>query len=260
MTRQTVLLVGGTTESSQIYRRLTNLGYAIHVSTVTDHVGHLYPGADEGTIHRGPLGSGGFKRLIEKEHVKVVIDASHPFAVSVTHTLRQVTETLEMPYFRYEREGGDSLPREITMFDEVGEAVRFLSETEGPIFVTTGVRALPRIVEKIDRTRLLVRVLPSVASIATCHEMGLSIGQILAAKGPFTEAFNRVVMEDHGIKWLLTKESGRHGGLTDKIKAAQGLGISIVMVRRPQVPGDAYACAEDLLKALAQAMADRWTD
>lgn len=245
-----VLIAGGTTESAAIYRELISRAHDVHVSTVTDHVGDLYPGIPAEKIHRGPRDRKGFHVLVEREKIELVIDATHPFAVRVSQTLSELAGDLGLPYLRFERERDPDAVQGSIVFDQMEGALAFLSKTKGPVFVTTGVRALPKIVRAIDRDRLLVRVLPSVASISSCREVGLSIGQILAVKGPFSQSFNEAVMRDHKIRWLLTKESGRNGGVGDKIAAARKLGVQIVMIRRPRVADTAFTRMQDLLAAV----------
>ena len=58
---------------------------------------------------------------------------------------------------------------------------------------------------------------------------------VLTAAGPFDEAAERALMLAHGVRMLVSKNSG--GGATyAKIAAARGLGLPVVMVRRPPPP------------------------
>jgi precorrin-6A/cobalt-precorrin-6A reductase len=55
---------------------------------------------------------------------------------------------------------------------------------------------------------------------------------VIAARGPFAEADERRLMVEHGIEVIVTKNSG--GAATRaKLDAARGLGIPVLMTRRP---------------------------
>ncbi|MFC2662105.1 MAG: precorrin-6A/cobalt-precorrin-6A reductase, partial [Eubacterium sp.] len=82
--------------------------------------------------------------------------------------------------------------------------------------------------------RLYPRVLPTVKSIQLCEEAGIPRKNIIAMQGPFSTAMNCCILRDYDISYMVTKESGRQGGLFQKIEAAEECGVQLLMIRRPE--------------------------
>jgi precorrin-6A/cobalt-precorrin-6A reductase len=59
--------------------------------------------------------------------------------------------------------------------------------------------------------------------------------QYLTARGPFSEADDRLLLEQHGIEVLVSKNSGGEASY-GKIAAARALHIPVVMIQRPALP------------------------
>ena len=60
---------------------------------------------------------------------------------------------------------------------------------------------------------------------------------VITSRGPFAEADERRLLQEHSIGVLVTKNSG--GNATQpKLDAARALGIPVVMVVRPALPND----------------------
>jgi precorrin-6A/cobalt-precorrin-6A reductase len=65
---------------------------------------------------------------------------------------------------------------------------------------------------------------------------------VLLSRGPFTVAGERVLMREHRIDVLVTKDSG--GPLTSaKLAAAREEGVRTLVVRRPPLPAGVEAVA-----------------
>jgi precorrin-6x reductase len=80
---------------------------------------------------------------------------------------------------------------------------------------------------------LYTRVLPTTEAIKKCAELGFLPNQIIAAQGPFCTRFNAAMIEQYHIEYLVTKDSGRAGGVEEKLEAAEQAGIETVIIRRP---------------------------
>ena len=69
------------------------------------------------------------------------------------------------------------------------EAVRYLSEKEGNIFLTTGSKELEAFLAVTDfENRIYARVLPSPAVVEKCVSLGLKGNHIIASRGLFQKS------------------------------------------------------------------------
>ena len=54
-------------------------------------------------------------------------------------------------------------------------------------------------------------------------------------QGSFSRDLNRALFESFGADVIVTKDSGKIGGVDSKIEAAQDLKIPVVMIDRPRI-------------------------
>lgn len=110
----------------------------------------------------------------------------------------------------------------------------------GRILLTTGSKDLNIYSENIPADQLYPRILPAAASIKKCEDTGIPHRNIIAAQGPFSEAFNIVLIKEYNIDILITKESGKAGGFEEKIRACRSCGIPAIVITRPADSGLSY--------------------
>ena len=103
-------------------------------------------------------------------------------------------------------------------------AAAFLQTKSGNILLTIGSKLLSSF-SCLDSRRLFVRVLPTHESLTACESMGLPHKNILALQGPFTKKMNEAMLEQYHIAWMVTKDSGDPGGISEKIAAARQAGV-----------------------------------
>jgi precorrin-6A/cobalt-precorrin-6A reductase len=76
----------------------------------------------------------------------------------------------------------------------------------------------------------------------------------IAARGPFSEADDRALMQAHAIEMVISKNSGGSAAY-GKIAAARALGIEVIMLRRPPAPeGPAVETVEEAIAWLDHAL------
>ena len=112
-----------------------------------------------------------------------------------------------------------------------------------PGFLTTGARNLAPYAEAARRTGvpLAVRVLDSPESLAACQAAGIPEDRIIAGRGPFSLEENLVAIRRFDIGVIVTKESGRAGGIDAKLSAAQQADCRVIVLRRPDTPAADHA-------------------
>jgi precorrin-6A/cobalt-precorrin-6A reductase len=272
-----ILLLGGTADSRAAALALLGRGYDVLLSVVGEHAADIARGMmepdlpasrDDGLprgslrVRVGALDTAELQALLRD--VDAVVDATHPFAEQISALAREACNKLGVPYLRLERPSTELSDGVITAAN-AATAAALAAETggDGAILVTVGTRTLEAYVDaarKVGR-RLVVRVMPSVESVARCLELGLAPADIVAMQGPAGAELDAALLRHFGATVLVTKESGDIGGLTAKLEACRVAGATAVVVARPQAvhgPGDEKGAAETIsdVRELPSRLAD----
>ncbi|MBQ4378547.1 MAG: precorrin-6A reductase [Treponema sp.] len=237
-----IMIFAGTTEGRELCEKLSGCGFDCTVSVATEYGAALLPKADNITILQGRLDCGEMSDLFLQKKYDLVVDATHPFATEVSKEIRKACDRTKIRYLRLARntDGTNDISTDSNLngencFSDISTAADWLESLSGKIFVSTGSKELPELCAKItDKSRLFVRVLPSVESLKICETCGILRSQIIAMQGPFSEKMNEIQFEESGAKILLTKESGKIGGYFEKIEAAKKLGMKIAVIENPE--------------------------
>lgn len=231
-----ILIFAGTTEGRVLSEHLSGAGIRHTVCVATEYGEKVLKDGPEVTVHRGRLGCDEMEMLMRGGAFAAVVDATHPYAESVTENIRMAAERTGIRYFRLRR-GNDPETDEsqTTFFDTHGECEKALERISGNILLTTGSKELSRYcVSDGLKKRLYVRVLPGMESIAACLSCGIEEKQILAMQGPFSAELNEALIRQFQISCLVTKKSGRLGGYREKLEAAKQAGIPVFVICPPE--------------------------
>ena len=231
-----ILLLGGTSDTQTIAEQLAGHGFRVLVSQATETP--LDVGRHEAIERRrGPLDDRGLAELIERRGIRVVVDATHPYAAEMHARARRVAAAMGLPCLSFVRPaaiGPDEPGVEFAADHNAAAAAAFAQGRA--VLLTTGSNHLTPYVDCVRRTgqRLVVRVLGNPQSLAACRAAGLSAADILTGRGPFSVDENRrqIRMLDAGA--MVTKDSGLAGGALEKLAAARLEACRLVVVRRPE--------------------------
>lgn len=229
------VIFSGTTEGRALSEALS-AKHISHIVCVATEYGRLVMHRDSfADIREGRLDKAAMKELISNE-CSIVFDATHPYADIVSANISAACEETGTEYVRiYRPEISADDPDRIRYFDNAESCAEALAETEGNILLTTGSKDLAIYAKKESlRDRLFVRVLPSEESIRLCVEAGITGRHIIAMQGPFSTELNSAVMKQYAVRTMVTKSSGRAGGLPEKLRAASDAGASVYMIGRPR--------------------------
>ena len=223
------LIFGGTTEGRQALLREPD---AV-VCVTSDYARSLLPPGTDCRV--GALNREEMLDLMQSLRPRRVIDATHPYAVQVQANIRFCCSKPDIPLTRIERpaDAQDDWRKLVHTVRDAREAADALTETEGPIFLTTGSHTLSVYTRVIPPERLYVRVLPTMESLRLCQEAGILPSHICAMQGPFSQDLNLALFKELHIRTMVTKDSGAAGGLMEKVRAALALDIDILLIRRP---------------------------
>ncbi|WP_045876578.1 cobalt-precorrin-6A reductase [Pseudofrankia sp. DC12] len=261
-----VLILGGTREARDLAAALVaEPGMAV-TSSLAGRVRDPALPAGE-TVIGGFGGVAGLRAFLRERAIDAVVDATHPFAA--TMSAHAATACLEsqadgapggaVPLLRLARPGwtdrpGDSWHR-VPDLETAAERARTLCPPGGAVFVTTGRRRLGPFAADPDRHYLIRAVDPPTDDLPPRHT-------VLLDRGPYTVDGETRLMREHGVRVLVTKDSG--GSLTAaKLDAARALGVPVVMVDRPATTGPVAPTWTDVagvltaLRALAHGDAEQ---
>ena len=219
-----VLLLGGTGEARALATRL-HPDYDI-VSSLAGRVPD--PALPVGPVRIGGFGGvAGLRRWLGDNDIGAVVDATHPFAATMTAHAAQVCAELGLPHLVLSRPAWD--PAGAVRVASDAEAAHVVADQHySRVFLTTGRSGVGPFTS--SHAWFLIRVVtPPDATVLPCNH------KVLLSRGPYGYADECALLRDNRIDVLVTKNSG--GELTEaKLKAAADLGIAVVMIDRPPLP------------------------
>ena len=228
-----ICIFGGTTEGRKLAEFLSGQPCDVTVCVATDYGQTLLPEGEHVSVSARRLPVGEIVSLLTEKRFDLVIDATHPYAQSITKSIASAcreTGTLRWRLLR----GASGVSPEHTYVETVSDAAAFLSETEGNILLTTGSKELAGFSQLPGFSeRVWARVLPLQSSLDACAQAGLPASHIFAMQGPFSEAMNAAMLRTIGAQYLVTKDGGAPGGFEEKESAAKSAGARLVVIGRP---------------------------
>jgi precorrin-6A/cobalt-precorrin-6A reductase len=237
-----VLVLGGTSEARELAAELAGRPGLRVISSLAGRV--RAPVLPAGEVRVGGFGGvPGLAAWARAEGIGAVVDATHPFAETISAHAAAACSQCGLPLLRlarpaWEARDGDNWQRA----GSLAAAAQLLPELGTRVFLTTGRQSLASFAP-LDQLWFLIRCVdPPVPPLPARRE-------VLLARGPYRREAERALMRRFGIDVLVTKNSG--GALTaGKLDAARDLGIPVIMIDRPD-PGPAASVA-------AAADAARW--
>lgn len=242
-----VLILGGTTESRRLAESLHGRGHLRVTNSLAGRVARPVP--PPGDVRIGGFGGAeGLARWLREHRVDALIDATHPFADTISRNAARAAALTHVPLLSLRR------PSWVPAAGDDWHVVGSLAEAAGKltalgcerVFLTTGRMGLAAFAH-LDEVWFLVR---SVDAPEPPYPARM---EVLLDRGPFTLDGEREILRGHRVDVVVTKDSG--GAATaPKLTAAREAGVPLVVVRRPPVPAGvaAVATAEEAVDWLAQ--------
>ena len=246
-----VFIFSGTTEGRTLARWLASKGVMVHVRVATDYGAEVMESDDNIDVQVGSCGGAeGIARVISENMYEIVVDATHPYATTVSKHIREGCQQAGAEYIRLRREDSNvSADSDIVTVDSVADAVEFLKDREGVILAATGSKELDRYTAIPDyRDRVVARVLSTMDSVKRAADLGFEGRNLICAQGPFSEDVNYATLRQIGARYLVTKDSGTVGGYEEKVRAARRAGVTVVLVRKPDDSGYPYGEVVSMLE------------
>ena len=224
-----LLLLGGTAEARALAARLHP-----EVGVISSLAGRVPdPALPVGEVRIGGFGGAdGLRDWLRDNGIDAVVDATHPFAATITATAATVCAELGLPHLVLARPAWE--PAGVTLVGSDIEAAELVArQGYSRIFLTTGRSGTAAFVGS-DAWFLIRAVTPPDPVTLPAHQ------EVLLSRGPYDYAGEHALMRDHRIDALVTKNSG--GAMTrPKLDAAHDLGVAVLMIDRPALPAGVHS-------------------
>ncbi|MFT3973138.1 MAG: cobalt-precorrin-6A reductase [Amaricoccus sp.] len=243
-----VLILGGTGDARALATRLAGrdrlrVTYALAGRTRAPET----PACD---VRIGGFGgTDGLAAWIAAEDVRVLVDATHPYAARISRAAAAAARATGIPLVPLGRAAWEPRPgdRWIPAADMAAAAIA-LGRPPARVFLAIGRQEVAAFRAAPQHAYVIRSIEPVAPDALPPH------AETLLARGPFDEAAERRLLTERRIDVLVAKNSG--GGATyGKIAAARALGLPVVMVARPAADGGAGS-VEAALRAVMRHVAD----
>ena len=265
------LIFAGTTEGRLLAEYAAEIGMGCYVSTATEYGTEVlgeHPGI---RVLSGRMDQEQIEGFLKEKDIRLVIDATHPFAIAATENIRAACTGTGVRYVRCLREesrnpgtyvsaeGSGDRPGnqkrtgadgsgEMIVVDSVRQAVDYLKTTQGNILIATGSKEL-RLYTEIDgyQDRCFARVLSTPEAVEESAKQGFQGRHLIAMQGPFSREMNLALLRYADAAYFVTKESGKAGGFEEKLEAARQAGAVPVVIGRPREAGESLERTKEIL-------------
>ena len=221
-----ILVFGGTTEGRKAAEVLEEGGSPYFYSTKT--------GEQDLTLHHGVRTDGAMhgeamRQFIREHAIRLIVDAAHPFAMTLHQTIGEVASDMQIPVVRYERIYPPRDPGIIWIDDyiEVPTDIHTL-------LATTGVQSISKLkwLEELG-VKVIYRILRRESSLLMAYEQGATDDQLCYYEDGLLPKADAILL----------KESGLSGGFVEKVTEAREKGMRIIALKRPSAQRNRPYCA-----------------
>jgi precorrin-6A/cobalt-precorrin-6A reductase len=225
-----ILILGGTTEARQLAQLLAP---RIDLEVTLSLAGRTAsPLAQPVPTRRGGFGgTEGLVRYLQDQAVYALIDATHPYAATISAHATNAAHRTGTPMIALRRPpwvavAGDRW----TEVSDAQEAARTLGIEPRRVFLALGRQEIAPFVSAPQHRYVIRSVDPVQPPLAVPH------AQYIEERGPFGEDAERALLVEHSIDAVVAKNSGGRATY-GKIAAARSLAIPVLLIRRPADPG-----------------------
>ena len=236
-----ILILGGTAEARELADRLAALGHEV-INSLAGRTSD--PKRPTGSLRVGKFGGiPGLTAYLRAHRIDRMIDATHPYAGLISINAVAAAGHAAVPLVRFARPPWPQ-PAGVEWINLVdAEHAAAALPVGARALVTVGSGELPPFLRRRDCT-IFARMIERPAADPPRHV------QYLISRPPYTVEGEIRLMREHGITHLVTKNSGSDQTVA-KLRAAEALGIFIIMLVRPLLPRAIEAATiEDTITAL----------
>jgi precorrin-6A/cobalt-precorrin-6A reductase len=224
-----ILILGGTTEARGLAARLAERSDLVVTLSLAGRTVSPMP-------HAVPLRVGGFggaqglADYLASEKIDVLIDATHPYAAAMSANAAGAARVANVRLLALRRPAwvpvaGDRWIAVAHMAD----AVQALGDAPRRVFLALGRKEIAPFAAAPQHRYLIRSVDPVDPALAVPRAV------YVTGRGPFDEAEERALLEQHGIDIIVAKNSGGAASY-GKIAVARAMALPVIMLARPRPP------------------------
>jgi precorrin-6A/cobalt-precorrin-6A reductase len=224
-----ILILGGTAEARELAAHLaarTDLAVTVSLAGRTKS-----PAPQPVPVRIGGFGGvQGLADYLSKERIAALIDATHPYAATISANAARAAQRSHTPLLAlrrppWARRDGDHWLEA----GDVTDAAARIGSAPRRVFVALGRNELAPLVCAPQHHYLIRSVDPVDPPLAVPH------AAYVIGRGPFLESDERLLLAQHRIEIIVAKNSGGQASY-GKIAAARAFGLPVIMLRRPVLP------------------------
>lgn len=233
-----ILIIGGTTEGRKALEVCEEAGKPFYYST--------RGASQELTMHHGIRLEGGMNgeemaHFCTERAIALIVDAAHPFAMGVHQSVADCVSRLQLPVIRYERTF-PALPASVVVLDSFDAALTYLLKHQPQrLLALTGVNSVERLRAYWTQHETYLRVMPIAETEERLRQSNFPPERLVYYN---KEQCDRELFATLRPDMILLKESGDTSGFAAKVEEALALGITVLVIRRPQIPYPATVTVE----------------
>ena len=232
-----ILIFGGTTEGRIAIQTLEEAGKTFYYSTKGDEQDVLL---HNGIRLQGAMDAIEIETFCVQHHIKLLIDAAHPFATQLHETLEQVSVESNIPVIRFERIFPERDEEHITWCRDYDDAIEKIQKEKIFILLAlTGVQTIGKLKPLWQNACCYFRILDRDSSRKLAREQGFSEKNLYYYTPGEDE---QVLMKQLHPEAILLKESGISGGFCEKVEAGPATGYTHLCHLPPQDIRQVYLC------------------
>jgi len=233
---ENVWILSGTSDGPIIANKLLNLNYVVYVSVISYKASLVYPKKNKLHIITGKiLDEIEVRQFLEKYHIDLIIDATHPFAVKISANLAKGCKKSNKMLIRFERQ------------TEIKSSInsRFVEDLKGiniseikykNLLLAIGTRSLNEVAEYYMNLEVNVfaRILATQESISSGFSSCIRNSNI-AILNPSKFGENKLeyfLCKNWNIDYILCRDSGSYSQMIWE-EISERLNIKLFKLRRP---------------------------
>lgn len=181
------------------------------------------------TVRYGGFGGrAAFEAYLKEQTIAAVVDATHPFAVTMSQTAIDICRHMDLPYLSLVPPAWSPHEQDHwTSVDSLDAAIAAIP-SGSRVFLAIGRKYAERFLARADCWFLIRSIEPLAASL-NAHNCCILVGSPAANADE-----EQKLLRAHSIDLVLSKNSGARSSFA-KIKAARDLNLPVIMIERPQI-------------------------